>query len=39
MGVKTESRHRNARSYIESLAAGGRYDLTTGQLRDAVGGQ
>lgn len=37
MGVKKESRHQNARSYIESLAAAGRYHLTTGQLRDALG--
>lgn len=35
--MKKESRHQTARSYIESLAASGRYHLTTGQLREAIG--
>lgn len=35
--MKTDPYHQRARDYIESLAAGGRYHFTTGQLREALG--
>lgn len=35
--MKTESQHKRARSYIETLASDGRYQFTSAQLREALG--
>jgi predicted transcriptional regulator of viral defense system len=37
MRVKTESQHQSARSYIESLAASGRYHFSSRQIQNALG--
>lgn len=36
--MKTDSRHQNARDYIASLAASGRYHFTSSEARAALGG-